>query len=59
MTKDVETFRRRANALRLQAALATAGIQSRVRSQGDVWVVFTRPDQADAAFNISIGTIYI
>lgn len=61
MTEIVETFQRRINALRLQAALAQAGIPSRVFSQGDgeVWNVFCYPQQHDAAYEISQSTIYI
>jgi hypothetical protein len=59
MTKDVDAFRKRVNALRLQAALSDANIPSRVFSQGSVWTVFCKPQDHDAAYEISTGTIYI
>ena len=59
MTKDVYAFRFRVNALRLQAALSAAGIPSRVRWQGPLWVVFCNPEHHDAAYEVSLGTIYI
>jgi len=61
LTKDVEAFRRRTNAILLHAALTLAGIPSRVCSQGDgaVWVVFCSPEHHDAAYEISTATIYV
>jgi hypothetical protein len=57
----VETFRRRANAERLAAALSKAGIRCRVRSQGDgaIWNVFVQSHDTESAHALSLATIYI
>lgn len=61
MYTEVETFRSKANAYRLEAELVSAHIPCRVRSIGNgaTWSVFVRAEDHDMAYNIATGVIYV